>query len=93
MSTITYTEVPGDATSSLLAATLFFIHVSRRLYESLRVTIYSGAQMNLVHYVAGFTHYWGCTTVLLTYSPGFTNQGLQSLSVDKDSSSFSSRSK
>ena len=76
MSTFTYTEVPGDATSSLLAATLFFIHVSRRLYESLRVTIYSGAQMNLVHYVAGFTHYWGCTTVLLTYSPGFTNQGL-----------------
>lgn len=61
-------ESIGDSISSLLAASLFLLHVTRRWYECMFVSIFSSASMNLAHYASGYLHYWGCATVLVAYS-------------------------
>lgn len=61
-------ESIGNSISSLLAASLFFLHVTRRWYECMYVSIFSSATINLAHYALGYLHYWGCATVLIAYS-------------------------
>ncbi|CAG7828660.1 unnamed protein product [Allacma fusca] len=60
-----------DSTTSLLASTLFFLHVLRRLYECWFVSVYSGNKMNVLHYMMAITHYTGCILSLLAHSVGF----------------------
>lgn len=57
---------------SLLAAVLFFLQTSRRLYECLCVTVFADSKMNLGHYLVGYLHYWGCATVILSYSADYS---------------------
>ncbi len=52
----------------MLVAVLFLIQVSRRLYESLFVTVFGNASMNVGHYLMGVYHYWGCITIVLAYA-------------------------
>jgi 3-oxo-5-alpha-steroid 4-dehydrogenase 3 len=57
---------------SLLAAALLFLQVARRLYECMFVAVFSDSKMNLGHYLVGYLHYWGCATVILSYSADFS---------------------
>ncbi len=50
--------------------------VSRRLYENAAVSVFSDAKMNIIHYLVGYLHYWGCSTVLLAYAPPLTLPGI-----------------
>lgn len=59
-----------------MVAVLFFLHVSRRLYETLHVNVFSKATMNLVHYFAGFVHYWGCCTTILACAADWSSSGV-----------------
>ena len=68
-----YLANPG---TSILVTFLFLIHTIRRLYESVRVSVYSDASMNLSHYFVGLIHYWGVITVLLAYSADFSTLGI-----------------
>jgi len=61
-------EPLGKSFSSLLGASLFLLHVTRRWYECTYVSIFSSASMNLAHYALGYVHYWGCATILIAYS-------------------------
>ena len=58
----------ANPTASILVTILFLFHSIRRLYESVCVSVYSDATMNLLHYCVGLLHYWGVITTLLAYS-------------------------
>ncbi|XP_046653659.1 polyprenol reductase-like [Daphnia pulicaria] len=69
-----YTHNPlASPELSLLAAVLFFLQTSRRLYECLCVTVFADSKMNLGHYLVGYLHYWGCATVILSYSADYSS--------------------
>jgi hypothetical protein len=68
-----YLANPG---TSILVTFLFLIHTIRRLYESVCISVYSDASMNLSHYSVGLIHYWGVITVLLAYSADFSTLGI-----------------
>nr|CAH0102226.1 unnamed protein product [Daphnia galeata] len=66
---------------SLLAAALLFLQVARRLYECMFVAVFSDSKMNLGHYLVGYLHYWGCATVILSYSTDFSKtEGIMQIS-------------
>jgi len=58
----------------MLVAVLFLIQVSRRLYENLFVAVFSNATMNVVHYLVGIYHYWGCITIILAYAVDWNSE-------------------
>lgn len=43
--------------TSILALLLISLHVARRLYETIFVSVYSDSRMNLFHYAVGIVHY------------------------------------
>ena len=67
-----YTAIDPEIT--MLVAVLFLIQVSRRLYENLFVAVFSNATMNIVHYLVGIYHYWGCTTIILAYAVDWNSE-------------------
>jgi len=83
ISTVSYhsNEPLGYSIPSLLATCLFLLHVTRRWYECMFVSIFSSAMMNLAHYFSGYLHYWGCATVLIAYSGTSYQQEFQPLVV------------
>lgn len=60
-----------SSVSTLLALTLFTVHLYRRLYETLYVSVFSNSRMNVTHYVMGLLHYFGCISAMVFESPGF----------------------
>ncbi|CAL4061354.1 unnamed protein product [Meganyctiphanes norvegica] len=62
---------PVELTSCVISFLLFTLHVSRRLYECLFVSIFSSGKMNLLHYIVGHTHYTGVILVLISLAPSF----------------------
>lgn len=65
----------ANPTTSILVTILFLFHSLRRLYESICVSVYSDASMNLSHYWVGLLHYWGVITTLLANSIDFSSLG------------------
>ena len=63
-----------------MASTLFLLHVMRRLYECLYVTVPSDSTMNLGHYAMGFAHYFCAGLVLIMEAPLFAKGGVATLS-------------
>ncbi|KAF1750982.1 hypothetical protein GCK72_017534 [Caenorhabditis remanei] len=55
--TRSYSIPPIDPSTALLALLLITFHVSRRLYETVFVSVYSDSRMNLFHYGVGIIHY------------------------------------
>jgi hypothetical protein len=50
--------------------------VSRRLYECTQLSIYSDGKMNIIHYLCGFSFYFGVGLSILAEAPGFTSRGI-----------------
>ncbi|CAJ0961795.1 unnamed protein product, partial [Mesorhabditis belari] len=57
LAVLTRTKPHYSWTTGMLALILIMIHVTRRCQESLFVSIFSNATMNVAHYVIGITHY------------------------------------
>ena len=70
----------SKAGSTLLASTLFLLHVMRRLYECLYVNVPSDSTMNVGHYALGFAHYSCAGLVLVMEAPLFANGSMATLS-------------
>lgn len=54
---------------------LLIIQVTRRLCECKMVSVYSDAQMNIIHYMFGHLFYIGVGLSMLAEAPGFTGSG------------------
>lgn len=61
--------------SVVVGLTLLIIQVTRRLYECKRVSVYSNARMNIIHYMFGHLFYIGVGLSMLAEAPGLTGQG------------------
>lgn len=61
--------------SVVIGLTLLIIQVARRLYECRRVSVYSNARMNIIHYIFGHLFYIGVGLSMLAEAPGLTGQG------------------
>lgn len=57
--------------STFLGAILIFLQSWKRLYETQVVSIFSDNKMNIMHYIAGFTHYAGTLICIIGESDGF----------------------
>ncbi|CAA94885.2 Polyprenal reductase [Caenorhabditis elegans] len=55
--TRSYSIPPITPSTSILALLLISLHVARRLYETIFVSVYSDSRMNLFHYAVGIVHY------------------------------------
>ncbi|RWS23674.1 polyprenol reductase-like protein [Leptotrombidium deliense] len=62
--------------SVIMAMLLIIIQVTRRLSECIFLSVYSDAKMNVIHYIFGFSFYFGVGLSVLAEAPGFTNSGL-----------------
>ncbi|XP_035712619.1 polyprenol reductase [Folsomia candida] len=62
-----------NSTITVLAVIIFFIQLSRRLYETCFVCVYSNTKMNVVHYFLTYVHYTGCMLTIPAYSPVFSS--------------------
>lgn len=71
---------PVDPESVIIATTLLLIQVFRRLSECTLLSVYSDARMNVIHYIFGFSFYFGVGLSVLAEAPGF---GTQSSSMSK----------
>lgn len=61
--------------SVMIAMALIIVQVSRRLCECIFLSVYSDAKMNIVHYIFGFSFYFGVGLSVLTEAPGFASLG------------------
>ncbi|VDP41880.1 unnamed protein product [Soboliphyme baturini] len=59
--------------SALLTLMLLWLHVVRRLFESLFVSVYSDTKMNIMHYSLGLLHYLCLPCAVLVEAPGFVS--------------------
>lgn len=59
----------------MLAMFLMLVQVSRRLFECTFLSVYSDAKMNIVHYVFGFSFYFGVGLSVVAEAAGFTEKG------------------
>lgn len=68
---------PVDPESVIIATALLLFQVFRRLSECTLLSVYSDARMNIIHYIFGFSFYFGVGLSVLAEAPGFgTQQGL-----------------
>ena len=56
----------------MIGLLLLIIQVTRRLCECKMVSVYSNAQMNIIHYMFGHLFYIGVGLSMLAEAPGFT---------------------
>ncbi|XP_066253784.1 polyprenol reductase [Euwallacea similis] len=57
-----------------IASCLMTIQVYRRLYESLKISVFgNSSKLNLTHYVTGHIHYLGVVLAILCEAPSFVN--------------------
>ncbi|KAB7502534.1 Polyprenol reductase [Armadillidium nasatum] len=63
--------------ASYIALVLYSLHVSKRLYESLFVSVFSSSRMSIFHYIVGISHYMGAFIGLISYYPGFASLDTQ----------------
>ena len=61
--------------SVMIGLTMLIIQVTRRLCECTMLSVYSNAQMNIVHYIFGHLFYVGVGLSMLAEAPGFSGQG------------------
>lgn len=59
--------------SVVIVSVLILLQACRRCYECLCISIYSNSRMNILHYIVGFTFYFGVGLSLLHDAPGFEN--------------------
>lgn len=59
----------------MIGLLLLIVQVTRRLCECKMVSVYSNAQMNIIHYMFGHLFYIGVGLSMLAEAPGFTGQG------------------
>ena len=59
----------------MLAMLLILIQVMRRLVECTFLSVYSDAKMNIVHYIFGFSFYFGVGLSVVAEAVGFTEKG------------------
>lgn len=64
-----------NATATTVGASIFLFHLIRRYYETCYVSVFSGATMNLIHYVAGYVHYIGSICSIVAHSVGIAPKG------------------
>ncbi|GIY32509.1 polyprenol reductase [Caerostris extrusa] len=57
--------------SVVILSILLFLQVCRRCYECFFVSVYSDSKMNVMHYIVGFTFYFGVGLSLIHDAPGF----------------------
>lgn len=70
-----FSDFAVDELASLLTMGLLWLHISRRLFESLFVSVYSNSKMNIFHYGTGFAHYFLASASILAEAPGFVQSG------------------
>lgn len=72
---ISYHRVASVAPESVMIGLfLLIIQVTRRLCECKMISVYSNAQMNIIHYMFGHLFYIGVGLSMLAEAPGFTGQ-------------------
>lgn len=54
---------------------LILTQVTRRLCECTFLSVYSDARMNVVHYIFGYSFYFGVGLSVIAEAPGFTGKG------------------
>lgn len=59
----------------MISMALIIVQVSRRLCECIFLSVYSDSKMNIVHYIFGFSFYFGVGLSVLTEAPGFASLG------------------
>lgn len=57
----------------MIGLSLLIVQVTRRLCECKMVSVYSNAQMNIIHYMFGHLFYIGVGLSMLAEAPGFTD--------------------
>jgi hypothetical protein len=62
-----------NATTCLLTLALIWLHVVRRLWETLFISVYSETEMNVLHYILGIAHYTLLPMFVVAECPGFLN--------------------
>ena len=73
---ISYQRVASLSPESvILGLSLLIIQVTRRLCECKMVSVYSNAQMNIIHYMFGHLFYIGVGLSMLAEAPGFAGSG------------------
>lgn len=70
-----------SAVSALLALILFTLHMYRRLYETVCVSVFSDTCINVTHYLLAYLHYFGCVCALLMEAPGFAQLSFEHRTV------------
>ena len=68
---------------TLLAITLMTIQMSKRLYESHFVNVFSDAKMNLVQYIMSFIHYIFVVAVIVGESDIFVKGRIKKTIINK----------
>ncbi|KAG9511057.1 Polyprenol reductase [Fragariocoptes setiger] len=69
-------SVPPE--SVMIGLCLLIVQVSRRLAECTMISVYSEARMNIIHYIFGYSFYFGVGMSLVAEAPGFTGARGQS---------------
>lgn len=72
----------SSAGSVLLALTLLWLQVWRRLYDCLFVHVKSKATMNILHYIVGYAHYFCTALGILSEAPIFAPDGSKPSPID-----------
>ncbi|XP_068221089.1 polyprenol reductase [Palaemon carinicauda] len=66
----------ASATAAGISLLMLMLHIYRRLYENLFVSVFSSSYMNILHYIVGHTHYIGAIALLVSEAPGFDSDSL-----------------
>lgn len=69
-----------NATTTTVAMFCMLIQCWRRFYETHYLSIFSESKINIIHYVIGYIHYFGCIAAILTEAPSpFTGLSIDHL--------------
>ncbi len=79
-SCLTCLHFPVNRTTTVIATLIFCFHLSRRLYETLFVSVFSNTKMNLVHYLLAYIHYTGAILCVVAHSPMMTSEKSEGMS-------------
>ncbi|XP_064103727.1 polyprenol reductase-like [Macrobrachium nipponense] len=71
--TVQHRKSSVSVTAAGISLLLLMLHLYRRLYESLCVSVFSSSHMNIIHYIFGHTHYIGTIALMVSEAPGFDN--------------------
>lgn len=64
--------------SVIVVMLMMVAQVNRRLYECRKLSVYSDAKMNVVHYFFGHSFYFGVGMSVIAEAPGFTGSSVSS---------------